>query len=105
MRNITNYQGEENIIIFGTNTGRLQKFICNNYSTLEQINEYDDVRDLEYIENILEMDDIRDHNIFYVLSRLVLAFQNLNEENIDCNCLLSYLIIELSTIIAEKFDV
>lgn len=90
---------------------RVKKFVEDNMSRLAELNTNVEIFEMEYISNLINKYSmgITDSDIFYVLSRLVLAKNNLPEEapgliNVDHLTELQYMIYDLTDLIVELYD-
>jgi hypothetical protein len=85
----------------------LEDWFVINRDGLVELNDYKDIEDNEYIDNIFELamtKGLYDVDTPYVLSRLLLARDNVADDNVDCITMLESMVVSISYIMAQLFD-
>jgi len=90
------------------NKSWVKDFVDDHMQMLLDLQSFAAIRDQEYISNIFELKDTRDindHDMYYILSRLVLAKQNCDDDLVDCITWLDMMIVDFSTSMASVLDI
>ena len=91
---------------YAVDSGLVKRFIEENMTELENLNKVPEINSLEYIQSIFDLKPIKDKDVFYVLSRLLLARDNMpeDEDHVDETTVLHYLIIDFAYVVVELHD-